>query len=180
MTKQSLTILIMITLVSISFDKIPINNTDSMNNLTEGIFPEPNQPPYFYAPLGADWVKLNDNWSIRLAEVLSDTRCPYGIGSCEESGKAIVKVQFMQPDVRYNSAYFETLEVFGLNRYPMPNGEIKSSMLLPMTINRTHPISNKQIGFKITLVDLRPYPEKHFTAELKSIKYIGLFHVEKL
>jgi hypothetical protein len=144
------------------------------------IFPEYNKPPYFYATLGSEWVKINDNWSIRLAEVLSDSRCPSGYSSCETCGKATVKVQFMQPDVDYYAAYFETLEVFGLNRYPMPNGELKPTMLLPFTIDRIHAISKKQIGFKITLVDLLPYPDKKFVTDVKEVKYRGLFHVEEL
>lgn len=154
-------------------------NTFSMNPSAEGIFPEPNKPPYFYAEAGGDWVKINEHWSIRFVEVISDDRCPFG-SVCETSGKGIVKVQLMQPDVDYYKAYFETLMVHGLNRYPMPNGELKPTMLVPVTIENIHIISKKQIGFKITLADLRPYPEKKFVEDVKRIQYRGLFHIEEL
>ncbi len=158
---------------------IKIHNNQAMNNRLSGIFPEPNKAPYFYVPLGKDWVKINDNWSIRLDEVISDTRCPLGV-VCETCGEAKVKVQFMQPDVSYYKAYFETLEVYGLNRFPMPNGEIKPTMLKPITINRKHAVSNKEIGFKITFVDLRPYPDKQNSLDLKKINYTALFLVEAI
>lgn len=154
-------------------------NIFSMDISSKGVFPEPNKPPYFYAEAGGDWVKINENWSIRLAEVISDDRCPFGV-VCETSGKGMVKVQLRQPDVDYSAAYFKTLMVHGLNRYPMPNGELKPSMLEPVTIENIHVISQKQIGFTITLADLRPYPEKKFVENVKGIKYIGLFHVKEL
>ena len=166
-----------------------INNTQSMNKKNieptseqnkKGLFPEPNKPPYFYVSKGDEWVKINDNWRIRIAEVLTDTRCPFGFGSCEVSGIAEVKVQFMQPNVDYYKAYYETLIVRGLNRYPMPDGALKPTLLEPLTIDKTDAITKKQIGFKITLVDLRPYPLNKFYTDLKNINYTGLFCIEDL
>lgn len=164
-------------------DTQPMNNEDLKSGAAQnqnGLFPEPDKAPYFYVSLGNEWVKINDNWSIRLAEALSDNRCPSGAGSCEVAGSAEVKVQFQQPDVDYYRAYFETLEVSGLNRFPMPDGAIKPPLLKSIIINRKDAITEKQIGFKITLVDLRPYPFKEFVRDIKKINYTGLFLIEEL
>lgn len=141
-------------------------------------FPESNQPPHFYVPLSNEWTEVNEHWSIRLAEVVKDNRCPDAT-RCEESGSAEVRVQLMQPDVEYDAAYFETLKVFGLNRYPMPDGEIKPTMLNPITISRTHAVTQEQIGFVLTLVDLRPYP-KESPSNISGTPYVGLFRFEPL
>ena len=161
----------------------PMNNEDLISGteqIKKDLFPEQDKAPYFYVSMGNEWVKINANWSIRLAEVLSDSRCPSGAGSCEVAGIAEVKVQFQQPNVDYYLAYFEPMEVSGLNRYPMPDGAIKPTMLKPIIINRKDAITEKQIGFKITLVDLRPYPFKEFVRDIKKINYTGLFHIEEL
>lgn len=152
-----------------SMKPTPIENSPS-------IFPEPNQPPYFYAESGGDWVKINGNWSIRLHEVLSDDRCPLGV-KCETSGKGRVKVQFMQPDVDYSRAYFEELEVGGLNRWSMPDGDLKPSLFYPLRIERTDAVTSRDIGFTITLADLRPYPDKDLPSDIADTKYVGLFYV---
>lgn len=151
--------------------------TDVQKEYGDKEFPEPNKPPYFYAPLGGDWIEINKNWSIRLEEVISDNRCPMGV-VCETSGTAKVKVQFMQPDVDYSHAYFEELEVQGLNRYPTKDGEIKPELAKPLKINRIHGITNEDIGFTITLADLKPYPQKEFVTDLADKSYIGLFYIQ--
>ncbi|MDO9184887.1 MAG: hypothetical protein Q7W13_02670 [Bacteroidia bacterium] len=159
-------------------------NTDNFKSTPEqiekGLFPESNSHPYFYTRLGGEWVKLNDNWSIRLTEIFSDSRCPSGGGACEVSGFAKVKIQLMQPNVDYYKAYFETLIVPGLNRYPMPDGSLKPTLLEPIIIDRKDAITNKQIGLKITLADLHPYPFMKFVSDVKKIKYTGLIHIEEL
>ena len=171
-------------IISTDFNYPQTMNSKNLQSAAEqnlkDLFPEPNKPPYFYVSKSDKWVKINDNWSIRIEEVLSDNRCPSGVGSCEESGIAEVKVQFQQPNVDYYSAYYETLLVRGLNRYPMPNGTLKPTLLVPITIDRKDAIIQKQIGFKITLVDLRPYPFQKFVTDVKKINYTGLFLIEKL
>ena len=72
--------------------------TSIIKNKENVPFPEENGMTYFNIPMGNDWVAINSNWSIRLAEVLSDNRCPIGV-TCATAGKAKVKVQFTQPNV---------------------------------------------------------------------------------
>ncbi|HMQ02085.1 MAG TPA: hypothetical protein PKD79_03385 [Candidatus Doudnabacteria bacterium] len=147
-----------------------INNSTQENNL---IFPEAGAPSLFR--VGSDWVEINRNWSIRLDEVISDERCPYLL-TCETSGWAKINFQLQQSNVDYYQAYMETFEVSGLNRWPMPDGEIKEALLRPRTIEKKD-INNQSINFQLTVLDLRPYPVKQFFMEPSKLDYVALIKI---
>jgi hypothetical protein len=139
---------------------------------TAGLFPEGKQPGYIVAPLGSTWVKVNDNWQIRLDSVPGDGRCPKGI-TCATAGWAIASVQFRQPGIDYYKAYFEEMKVSGLNRFP-PTNELKPSLFLPVHIYGESGADNKDVSFYIALVDLIPYP---IYGEDLAKNYVGLFKI---
>lgn len=139
---------------------------------TSSLFPEGKQPGYIVAPMGNAWVKVNDNWEVRLDSVLSDGRCPKGV-TCVTAGIAIARVQFRQPGVDYHKAYFEEMKVNGLNRFP-PTNELKPSLFLPAHIYGKSAADSEDVSFDIALADLIPYPEQ---GEVRTKNYVALFKI---
>ena len=160
-------------------------NINSMNNMndqkpdfpppieTASLFPEGNQSGYIVAPMGRTWVKINDDWSLRLDSVLGDGRCPKGV-DCVTAGFATVKVQFQQPNVDEYKAYFEEMKVQGLNRFP-PTNELKSDLFEPIKISGSNQ-EGEDIGFTVALVDLIPYPV-YQEDQTQQKNYVGLFKI---
>jgi hypothetical protein len=128
------------------------NNNLMGNNIMDNADGQNPQSNYVYATLGNDWSKANDHWQIRLAEIISDDRCPE-TESCDSPGKAVVKVQLQEFNVDYSRAYFETLEVSGHNQ-----GQLQA-----VTIPRKDAITGQEVGIKIALADLQK-KDNNFTA----------------
>lgn len=141
---------------------------------SKSLFPEGYQTGYIVAPMGSSWVKVNQNWELRVDSVLSDSRCPERV-VCETSGKAIVKVQFQQIGVDYTKAYFEEMRVEGLNRFP-PTGELKPNLFKPLKITGPVGDDRKDVSLNIALVDLIPHPELNDGGTLQK-NYIALFKI---
>lgn len=159
--------------------------TYPQQGLSDIEFPEANKPPYFYVPVGGDWVEINKNWSIRLAEIISDTRCPIGT-KCATAGPAKVKIQLMQSGADYHKAYFEELEVLGNNRFQVQNGKLRLDENLSLRldlmkfvkVSGTNAVTREDIGFNIALADLKPYPRVGSVTDLADKSWLGLFYVQ--
>lgn len=147
------------------------NRNSSANEDTTIRFPEPDKSPYYYVALNTNWIKVNKRWSVRMAEVLSDGRCPTMV-VCEVAGRATVKIELQFTDGNETEKWFETLTVEGVNRFPMPDGALKPTLLKTAVVSP--PNYKTQSGIKITLCDLRPYPRKEFPRDIPAIPYKGL------
>lgn len=159
--------------INLNNDTMPKHHADFPPPVeTAKLFPEGKRPGYIVVPMGSAWVKVNDNWQIRLDSVLGDGRCPKGV-TCVTAGIAIAKVQFRQPGVDYHKAYFEEMKVNGLNRYP-PTNELKPSLFLTVHIYGKSSVDGKEVSFDVALADLIPYPKQ---GEDGTKNYVALFRI---
>ena len=186
MNKNILVLFIAIVLVSLSlYYHKKYNEMQNINNPNEEIIGEHNtenntgqivndmdsiisSTEYLDIPVGHGWKKIDKNWNIGFREVLEDSRCPENV-VCVVAGSAKVKIQLEQPNVSYNRAYYETLEI----------GASTENNLKPLAVKRTDAITGEQIGFIITLIELRPYPNTEKQID-KTKDYVGRFKIDPL
>ena len=159
-------------------DEIKSNETVPPVSKTDGTFPEPNTPPYYYAKIGEIInVQNNDRWYIQFVNVLEDTRCPRG-SNCAAAGPAIVQVQIVDKNTRTYAADLVELKAGDNVRFPQDSGQLYEPAFMPVLVQRKSPDGN-EINWKVSLRDLVPYPTGT-GAEVKAEDYVGLFHVEIL
>lgn len=143
------------------------NNAYMTTSNQQQIFPEANTAPYLY--VSREWVDVNEQWQMRMLSVKKDERCPYLV-ACETNGVAEVEVEFQRSDVDFYKPYIEVVTVAGLNRSPMPDGAVKENFLKPLRVSGSSP-DGTDIGFTLTPIDLRPYPDKTFFEDVSQQQY---------
>ncbi|MEZ4180528.1 MAG: hypothetical protein R3B41_03410 [Candidatus Doudnabacteria bacterium] len=101
----------------------------------------------------SEWSAISPQVEARIKEIISDDRCPIGV-TCESSGVAEVLVEFRKIDNQESGSIMEQLVVSGLNRSPMPSGDIKQNLVTPLQVSL-----DNDLNFTVLPLDLQPYPD---------------------